>query len=490
MPLCPMPSRLKLFRQTVTCPTPSRLKLFRLLRVKGQPCLDKELIVFVEAADMVIPEGEINRLNDADRHRISICHDWFSDPGFINGKDAVILVAESRSLVNHRIARLPQVIEVKAPSPTTEVRRHFINWFENTLDEGESLDLWDTKETLSATTAGLSIHALHQLLKGSCYEHRALSLEEVVVKVEEYIQQQLGDDVVEFKKPTHDLRAIVGFEHLKSFLTADLIPRIKEGGESALSGAAVSGPIGVGKTFIFEAVANELDMVVLVLKNIRSQWFGQTDVIFERLRRMMDALDRVLVFIDEADTQFGGIGPNAHSTERRLTGKIQQMMSDPQLKGRVTWLLMTARIHLLSPDIRRPGRVGDLIIPVLDPEGQDRQAFIDWVLKPVLKIELSEEQRASMKKELEGYSAASFSSLRSELKAVASRNPAPLTFDDVLEVVRNILPPAIGDTRRYQTLQALANCTRRSLLPDPTVSDEVRQSWIQELRILEARGIS
>ena len=64
-----------------------------------------------------------------------------------------------------------------------------------------------------------------------------------------------------------------------------------------------------------------------------------------------------------------GVGADAHSTERRLTGKIQAMMSDPRLRGRVTWLLMTARIHLLSPDIRRPGRVGDLIIPVLDPEG-------------------------------------------------------------------------------------------------------------------------
>ena len=49
--------------------------------------------------------------------------------------------------------------------------------------------------------------------------------------------------------------------------------------------------------------------------------------------------------------------------------KIQAMMSDPALKGRVFWLLMTARIHLLSPDLRRPGRAGDLIIPVLDPEG-------------------------------------------------------------------------------------------------------------------------
>ena len=152
----------------------------------------------------------------------------------------------------------------------------------------------------------------------------------------------------------------------------------------------MAGPIGAGKTFIFEAVAAELDMPVLVLKNIRSQWFGQTDVILERLRRVLESLDRVVIFVDEADTQFGGVGPDAHSTERRLTGKIQAMMSDPKLLGKVYWLLMTARIHLLSPDIRRPGRVGDLIIPVLDPPtDEDRDEFVRWMLKPALGKEIA-----------------------------------------------------------------------------------------------------
>ncbi len=40
-------------------------------------------------------------------------------------------------------------------------------------------------------------------------------------------------------------------------------------------------------------------MPVLVLKNIRSQWFGQTDVIFERLRRVLEALEKVVIFVDE-----------------------------------------------------------------------------------------------------------------------------------------------------------------------------------------------
>src|SRR5690606_34811156 len=115
-------------------------------------------------------------------------------------------------------------------------------------------------------------------------------------------------------------------------------------GADALPGAAVAGPIGGGKTFIFEAVAAELNVPVLTLKNIRSQWYGQTDVLFERLRRVLHSLGRVVIFVDEADTQFGGVGAETHETERRLTGKIQQMMSDPQLRGKVTWLLMTARI--------------------------------------------------------------------------------------------------------------------------------------------------
>jgi len=299
----------------------------------------------------------------------------------------------------------------------------------------------------------------------------------------------LGEDIVEFKKPSHRLTDVVGFRRLKQFLATHHIPRLALSGPEALAGAAVCGPIGGGKTFIFEAVAAELDIVVLVLKNIRSQWFGQTDVIFERLRRVLNALSKVLIFVDEADTQFGGVGAQTHETERRLTGKIQGMMSDPQLRGRVIWLLVTARIHLLSPDLRRPGRVGDLIIPTLDPEGPDREEFLRWTVKPALDADLTKPQMAELETVTRGYSAAAFASLRSELKARTRQLGRSLKFNEVLERVADNLPPAIEETRRYQTLQALVNCTRRSLLPDPDVTEEQRRAWEAELRRLEARSL-
>lgn len=446
--------------------------------------LERNLLVFIEAADMLLPagNGDVAGLGDRQLHRIAIVQDWLSDPAFMSGGDSVCLIAESRSLIHPRVSRLPQVLSVEIPTPDAERRLHFI---------GEAMErqrpqpkLWGTPHDLARLTAGLSIHALRQLLVGGAYGDSPVSPGDVVGKVEEFIQGQLGEDVVEFKRPTHTLADVVGFTRLKTFLRGELIPRLKASGDKALAGAAVAGPIGGGKTFIFEAVAAELDVPVLVLKSIRSQWFGQTDVIFERLRRALEALDKVLIFVDEADTQFGGVGAETHETERRLTGKIQAMMSDPALRGRVAWLLMTARIHRLSPDLRRPGRVGDLIIPVLDPEGEDRKAFVAWVLKPVLGP-APEEAVERLDALAADYSAAQFASLRSHLKAVG-----PATLDEVLAIARDHIPPAIGPTRRYQTLQALVNCTRRSLLPNPDVTEAEREAWQAELARLEAAGVS
>jgi hypothetical protein len=460
------------------------LEVLRQLTICSRSSLPSaNLMILIEAADMLLPagSGDVSSLDDKKLRRISICQDWFSDPAFMNGGDSVALIAESRSLIHPRVSRLPQVLTVDIPSPDTNHRLDFINHY--VAHAQRRPKFWSTSDELAAFTAGLSLHAVRQLLAGAAYADQELQPKDLIAKVEEFIQAQVGEDVVEFKKPSHRLKHVVGCTQLKKFLNHELIPRFKADPDKALPGAAVAGPIGGGKTFLFEAVAGELGVPVLVLKSIRSQWYGQTDVIFERLRRVLEALEKVVIFVDEADTQFGGVGAETHSTERRLTGKIQAMMSDTKLRGKVMWLLMTARIHLLSPDIRRPGRVGDLIIPVLDPRGEDRTAFIKWVLGAVIESP-SEKDVAKIDKLTNGYSAAAFASLRSQLKASDVS-----TVDEIIEIVADHIPPAIGQTRRYQTLQAMINCTRRSLMPDPNFTKRDREAWQEEIRSLERLGI-
>ena len=469
--------------------------LSRSTDAQGEKLLPEKLIILIEATDMLLPEGEIRSLSLPDRHRVSIVQDWISDSNFMNGNDTVIFIAESPSLVNSRIIRLPQVVTVEIPAPGMPERQHFISWFNNTPKlEEKPLNLWGSQAQLAMLTAGLSLQALRQMLLSACYSGEKLQPEDVIEKVSEFIQAQLGEDVVEFKKPAHSLKDIVGNQKLVGFLKTQLIPRITSTGPDAIPGMSVCGPIGSGKTFIFEGLAGELDIPVLVLKNIRSMWFGQTDVIFERLRRLLMALVKVLIFVDEADTQFGGVGQDAHSTERRLTGKIQAMMSDPQLRGNITWLLMTARIYNLSPDLRREGRVGDIVVPVLDPSGDDREAFLRWTLAKVFRGSLPDDAVERLLKVTADYSAASFASLRSDLEAATllkkdSKTPSKLTLDEIIAVAEDRILPNIGPIRQYQTLQALLNCTRKSLLPGD-YSPEIRESWVKQIAQLEAIGIS
>lgn len=456
----------------------------------GRRLLHEQLLILVESADMVIPQGEdIARLSEVDRKRISICFDWFSNPDFTNGNDAVALITESKSLLNQRIAKLPQILDIRVPSPDKAARLHFITWFEKKLPAGRKLQLWASKEEMAELTAGLSIHALMQLLKGAVYEDRQLTAADIVAKVEEYIQNELGEDVVEFKKPEHTLDDVIGFKKLKTFLKEKFIPRIRQGGKGAIPGAAVCGPNGSGKTFLFEAIAGMLGITVLVIKNIRSKWFGDTDLKAERLERILHALGRAMIFMDEADVMLGGVGEDVHETERRLTGKIQAIMSDSRLLGRITWLLMTARIQQLSPDLRRPGRAGSLIIPVLDPEGDDRKDFLRWMAKPAMASDLTAEEGEKIDAVTKGFYAAIFGDVRRGLMAESEQLSRKLSFDETLAVISDYIPPAIELNREYQTLQALTNCTRKSLLPDPAISDAKRKEWAVRIAELESCNI-
>jgi hypothetical protein len=469
--------------------------------VKGQPVFVHEdgtrlqLVIIIEGADLLIPRGQADTMSDASLYRLAICRDWFSDIAFVEGQDTVILITESRSLLHDRVAKLPQLAEVAIPSPDEGERLAFVRWFEaQRAAAGKPVPkYWESAEALAKFTAALTLHALRQLLVDAAHDGRTLTSRDVIKQVEAFIQGQLGEGVVEFRKPEHTFDDLKGFRSEKAFVQAKVLRRLRTTKKHALTSIIVCGAIGAGKTYFWEAVAAMLGIPVLELKNLRSQWFGQTDVIFERLRRVLEALSKVLIYVNEADTAFGGVGADTHETERRLTGKLQAMMADPRLRGRVHWILDTARVHLLSPDLRRPGRGGDLIFAMFDPEGEDRSDFIRWTVEEVLDGQLDDETFRAIDAATKGYYAGAFSSLRAELLGEA--DGGKLAAAQVLAVVDDITPADIGPTRRYQTLQALLNCTRKSLRPVQYRSlkgeawEKQIESWNIEAARLEAAGI-
>ena len=232
------------------------LEFLRQLTICSRTALKQNLLIFIEAADMLLPagDGDVAKMNDMLIRRIAIVTDWFSDPEFFAGRDTVCLLCESRSLIHPRVSRLPQVLSIDVPSPDTQARAHYASWQlkqpTTTQIPVPDLPATDAKtETvpnstswLAEGTAGLSIHALRQLLLAAAYNQRPVSRPDVVAQVEQFIQAQLGDDVVEFKKPVHTLKDVIGFSKLKQFLADYMMPRLKLPDDRALPGAAIAGP--------------------------------------------------------------------------------------------------------------------------------------------------------------------------------------------------------------------------------------------------------
>ncbi|MCD4779074.1 MAG: AAA family ATPase [Candidatus Omnitrophica bacterium] len=429
----------------------------------GNPVFEKKLLIIIEGIEAIIPAGAFSAMSDSERIRAQICIDWFKDPLFIENRDAVILISESKQRMNPSIVTLPHLIDLSVPFPNQDQRAHYVTWF-NTQNNAHKIIFQGKKKELTENTAGLSTLALRRLLKNAAHKKGRINSDDVLREVKNFIERELGD-VVEFKVPKHSLKDVVGCTKIKKYVQSKVIPRFKSTKNDCLPGATICGPIGSGKTFFWEAVAAESGMIVLVLSRLRDKWFGESDVRLERLKRLLYALVNVLIFIDEADAQFTSLsGNNQHATEKRLQAGILGMMSDPVLRGRVKWLLLTARIDRLSHDILRPGRPGSLVIPMLDPTGQDRKDFLLWSIKPVLKENPSDKVVNMLTDMTTGYFAAMFAELRSELLAEAQGKK--LSVAAIKKIIADIKQPAVSQTRTHQALLAKAYCNRRSLLPD------------------------
>ena len=119
-----------------------------------------------------------------------------------------------------------EVALIEVPDPDLAQRRDFIDhqlsdqgWFHKIEpSENEQTTQQQALAQLAQNSAGLSLLALRQLLRGSNYHQRLPNTDEVTTAVQQHITARLGDDVVDFVRPHHRLDAVIGFRDIKQFL--------------------------------------------------------------------------------------------------------------------------------------------------------------------------------------------------------------------------------------------------------------------------------
>ncbi len=104
---------------------------------------------------------------------------------------------------------------------------------------------------------------------------------------------------------------------------------------------------------------------MVILKNFRDRWVGSTEANLEKIFSLLHALDRCMVFIDEADQSLGqrASGGGDAGVGSRVYSMIAQEMSNTRNRGKIIWILASSRPDLIEVDLKRPGRI-DVKIPI------------------------------------------------------------------------------------------------------------------------------
>ena len=140
-------------------------------------------------------------------------------------------------------------------------------------------------------------------------------------------------------------------------------------------GYLLCGPVGTGKTFMVECLAGEAGVPIVKLKNFRDKWVGSTEGNLEKIFRLLQALGRCYVFIDEADQAIGR--RESASGDSGISGRIYSMLAEEMgssaNRGKLMWILASSRPDLIEVDLKRPGRI-DVKIPLF-PTTEPRESF-------------------------------------------------------------------------------------------------------------------
>jgi SpoVK/Ycf46/Vps4 family AAA+-type ATPase len=335
--------------------------------------------IVVDYASFLVPVGD--RLAPAGAQSLVTILNWASNPFVKQANLAFILIDTRLGDFHDRLVNSPHVSAIEVPMPLPEARGAYLEHLIGKSDPASFSDF--SIAELTALTHGMSLSDLAVLIRASRDAGKRLDEANFKVRKKRLIERQ-AQDLLEFIEPKYNLDMVVGHVAAKQRLRddAELIRRGKL--DVAPMGYLFNGPVGTGKTFLATCLAGSIGMPCVKLKNFRSKYVGESEANLERVLSVLRGLGPVMVIIDEADAMLGDRSQGGDSgVGSRIFGMIANAMGDTEYRGKIVWMLLTARPDLLPIDLKRQGRA-EVHVPLFYPQTQGE--IVDYFVVLAKKI--------------------------------------------------------------------------------------------------------
>ncbi|MFO1493660.1 MAG: AAA family ATPase [Lysobacterales bacterium] len=324
------------------------------------------IAILFDFASFVVPDAERGGAGSA-ANLVTLLK-WAANPYVKRSNLAFVLIDERLADFHDRLVGSPHVNAIELPLPDEAERLRFLR----TLTEGVEVSSFSDfgVDALAQLTAAVTLADLAVLIESSRRTGERLDDKRFKARKKALIERQ-AQDLLEFIEPKYGLERVVGHDAAKKRLLDDA-EIIKRGRlDVAPMGYLFNGPVGTGKTFLATCLAGSIGIPCVKLKNFRSKYVGETEANLERVLGVLRGMGPVMVIIDEADAMLGQREQGGDSgVGSRVFGMIANAMGDTDYRGKILWMLLTARPDLLPIDIKRQGRA-EIHIPLFYPQTQD-----------------------------------------------------------------------------------------------------------------------
>jgi AAA+ superfamily predicted ATPase len=420
----------------------------------------KRVAMLFEHAEYMLPTGDLASLARGQAARLVRIIGWAANPYIKRLNIAFVFVVERLSEISDRLTQNPYVSTIEVPLPGIEDRRRFITHATATMSPERLAPF--TPESLAQNSSGLNLVNLNVVLSQAA--SRGLETNQFRKLKKSMIERQC-QGLVEFVEPSHTLDLVVGQAEAKTRLAQDAAWISQGRLEMAPMGYLFCGSVGTGKSFLAECYAGSIGIPCLKLRNFRSKYVGETEGNLEQVLNVLRSLGPVVVMIDEADASLGDRQADGDSgTSGRVFSMIATQMGDTRYRGRIIWMLMTARPDLLPIDLKRQGRC-EVHIPLFAPQHSDeiRVMFETMARKNKIPLSVGAAPDVSADRGLSGADLESIL-LSARRRSLLAGREAVDRFD-LDAAVEEFIPSAQGLEKEMQEIAAVLECTERRFLP-------------------------
>jgi AAA+ superfamily predicted ATPase len=444
------------------------LDLFVRENIMAAPEKQLRAAFIVNHASYLFPSGEPGRTSFAASGMLVTALNWATSAHVKRLEMACVLIDERRADLSDRLTSNPHVAAIEIPLPGEKERLGFVRDVSSGLEWSRISDY--TPEQIAPLSAGMSLNDLATLVQSAAEGGEGSQrLDAGLFKsLKKRLIERQCHGLLEFVEPKWKLDTVIGHDAAKQRLRDDAALIARGALDSVPMGYLLCGPVGTGKTFMAMCAAGEIGIPCVVLKNFRSKYVGETEGNLERVLSVLRAMGPVMVIVDEADAALGDRDTEGDSgTSSRVFGMIANQMGDTRYRGRILWMLLTARPDLLPIDIKRQGRA-EVHIPLFYPTEEQELTEMFVVLARKLGAKLSPEDVPPVPAEQRGQlSGADIEgivgrALRKSLLAGASH----VTRESLAEVMEGFMPSTQGLEKELQEIAAIIECTDREFLPE------------------------